>query len=776
MPPSGDLQASLLIVGEAPGESEDKIGLQFQGRAGDLLREALSKYGIVNFCLTNAVICRPPKNLTPTRKEINACLPNLLNTISKMPNLKLIVLLGAVALQALTGHKTITRYSGRILRYTNDISILPVIHPAYVLRNQRETKIFFEHISRIKEALTGSLTDESDLGAYHLIETREQWEELYNKLIVSPYFIYDIETNGLILFIGDPLIKCVQFSLVPHEAYVLPLYNNQTLFSWDEIYVQLKKLFNSKRVGKCGHNIKFDNKWMEKVLGIKVNGTIWDTAIVAHLLNENKPHGLKNIAWEISKLGGYEDKLPNTPDKVDGNELFIYGAIDADLGHRLFKIQYPILKEERELYNVFNTLDLPVLNILTQMELKGIKIDPSRLDTCLISVNQYLDKLQHKILLEDSIKSFEKDSKLEFNPNSHTQLKEVLFKYEGLTPIKYTEKTQSPSTDRETLEVLSEESNLCKLLIEYSLYSALRSKSLKELYDYRTSDNRIHTTFTQDITSTYRTSSVEPNLQNVVKGDKDAVGVRNIFIADEGYLLLEADLNQHELRCMAEIAKDLALQEALKGDVHATTTAEVLGKDIALITEDERRTIGKVLNFGLIYNISAYGISRRLKCSEEVAQLYISRFFNKYFKTKEWMNWATNFVKKTGHIKSLTGRCRRFPIWDELDNKSIREAINFPIQSLASDILLYSLIGVYDFLVKNNLKSFLVLEIHDSLILNIHESELDVIPYIQKVILTYFKNFIDFESDIKVDFKIGQSWGDMRTYKLPESSIIERNI
>lgn len=762
MPPSGDLTAPLLFVGEAPGETEDDTGVPFVGRAGELLRNALDVNNITKFVITNTCVCRPPNNLAPTRKQIEACSSRLNAVIQSMPNLKLIVALGAVALFALTGRKAITKCSGQLIKH-NGYDILPIIHPAYVLRNQTESKTFFEHMSRINKALHGTLTSNSDMGVYYIINSMEQWKELYGRLLKSNLFIYDLETNGLFPFIGEPLVKCISFSIEPKEAWVLPLVNNKPVF--DGIYEDLYRVFSSKRIGKVGQNIKFDNKWMKVVIGIPVNGTVWDTSIGSYLLNENEPHGLKYLAWKHTSIGGYEERLSTTADKAEGEELHIYSATDSDVTNRIFKIKHKEMESEPELSYLMDNLIIPVSGVLLDMEIAGIKIDADMLDKCLIKTNSYLADLERLISKEPSIKDFETASDSEFNPNSHIQLREVLFKYEGLVPVKMTDKTKMPSTDREVLQSFAEESNLCKLLSDYSLYSSLRSKSIKELYEYKTSRNRIHTTFQLDSTVTGRTSSTEPNMQNIVKGDKDVVGIRNVFIADDDYVLCEIDESQHELRCMAEVAKDYALMEALKGDVHTATTCDVLGKSKDQITEDERRNVGKVMNFGLIYGISAYGIARRMKCTESTAKLYIARFFNKYFRTKEWMDTTAAFIKKHGYVRSLTGRYRRFPVWDEVDDKLVREGINFPIQSLASDILLYSLIGVDTFIKENKLKSFLVLEIHDSIMLNIHKSEMNILPEVNNIMVNYFRQYIPFESETKVDFKIGPSWGDMKKYE-----------
>jgi len=760
MPMSGNINAPLLFVGEAPGADEDEGGIQFIGRAGKLLREALDKFHITDFAMDNVCACRPPNNRLPAKEEIAACIPRLMNNIMKMPNLKLVVPLGNVALIALTGQKNITKLSGKLMPYSDGIQILPIIHPSYFLRNQHESRTFFDHIGRIPNAITGSLTSVDDFGNYIIIDSLEKWQELVTKIRKYKMFSYDLETNGLNIFESGFWIKCIAFSVEPYEAWILPMDERAPSF-WDMVMADMHLIFPSKRIGKCGHNIKFDNLCMKAILNIQVNGTVWDTSTVAYLLNENESHGLKELAWKYTKVGGYEQALSDRVDRVTGSELYRYCGIDADVTERIRRIQIPQMEAEPELYKTYNNLIIPVTDVLTQMEFKGIRIDPVQLDMCLERADRYIRELVGEIREHPAVEDYERDNEVEFNPNSHVQLRDVLFKYEGLKPLRVTDKTKVPSTDRETLDTLAAESHLCKLLSDYSLYSAIKSKTLGELYNYKTLDNRIHTQFYVDSTVTGRTSSRNPNLQNVPKGKKDVIEIRRVFIPDDDFILCEADMNQHELRIMAEEAQDYALMDALNGDVHRATASAVFGKPPELVTDSDRQ-IGKTINFSLIYRISGYGLARRLGCDEQTADKYIARFFDRYFKTLEWIQRTEAFVKKNGYIKSRTGRYRRFPVWDELNDRLIREAVNMPIQSLAGDVLLYALIGVDNFLKAAGLKSFIILEIHDSIVLNIHKLELNILPTIKEVMATFFKKFIPFESNLKADIKCGPNWLDLK--------------
>jgi len=763
----GNLDAPLLLVGEAPGEDEDDIGKPFVGRAGELLKDTLRRANILDFAITNAIRCRPPKNRTPTTKEIAACNKFLKADIDSMPNLKLIVLFGNIALQAVLGIKGgITKYSGKLMDSASAVKIMPILHPAYILRNQDEYHTFCDHISRIPNAITGSLIDTADFGTYSIIKTFDEWKELADQIKLTKEFVYDLETNCRSPFEPQARIKCIGFLCEPRHAWVLPFEEkNWSNAEWCAINADLDELMSSKRIRKIGHNLKFDNLWLKKMCGLNPK-TSWDTSISQFLLNENESTGLKDMAWKYTKIGGYETLLGDTPQNAEGEKLYVYCGTDCDVTERIYGHHRKALGEEGNLFHLFHNLFIPVSNVFTNMEYRGIRIDPSKVLEAGERTDNELQQLYLALSNWPSIRRFEKDTGTTFNPNSHIQLREVLYKYEGLPILKKTEKSKAPSTSVEVLKEIADtvDSKLINLLIEHSAYSSLKSKMLKELAEFKTADDRIHTNYWLTQTVTGRSSSSRPNLQNVTKGRKDKVGIRKCFVADPDCLLVEFDYNQHELRCMAEEAQDLAMMEALAGDVHVATTSELKRIKPEEVTEDDRRDIGKTFNFGLIYGLTLFGIKKRLRCTEIEAQGYLDRFFAKYYKIKQWMDATIAFVRKNHYVESRTGQRRRFPVWDEVDEKLCREAVNMPIQNLAGHILLYSLIAIEKYLTVAHTLSTLNLEVHDSVILNVHKNEMDIIPTIKEIMLTYFLNFIPFGSPLGVDVKIGENWGEMENF------------
>lgn len=755
----GDITSEILIIGEAPGEQEDSTGKPFVGDSGKLLRHSLKLTNVTSFAMTNAIRCRPPGNRDPKTTELKSCRSFIDDDIEKMPNLKLLVLVGNYAMQTILGHKGVLEHSGTYTSITIDnrkFGVLCLMHPSYVLQNQTELNKFINHTGRIRNALTGDIVDPSDEGTYTIIDTPLGWFNFLDKVKQQPLFSYDLETNALDPYRDDSEITCISFSTYPREACaIVP---NEWMMN------SFKLLMEDPKYRKIGHNTKFDSLWLRVKYDITVQGIEWDTEIGQYLLDENESHGLKSLAWKHTKLGGYEDHyVQGQPHMHAGStNLLRYSCIDSDITRRLYDIQKPEIEKDAGLIKTMKTLLLPVSDVILEMERRGIRIDPIKLMDCEKKVDAYLNKVDLDITAERSVKRFLKNEGVQFNPRSAPQLRKLLFdaEYEDLSPISKTKKTRVPSTERAVLEFYADSNNFCRLLGDRSLYGSMKSKMIKELNEYNIG-GRIHTHYWLFQTSTGRSTSDDPNLQNVTKGKKDVVGIRDVFIADDGFDLLECDYNQHELRCMAELAEDDALYKACQtGDVHAATAKTLLNK--STISEDERRDVGKCFNFGLIYGLTIYGIMKRLKCTESVAKSYLDRFFGEYFKTKLYMDATTWFVKNNGYVKSRLGRYRRFPIYDELDDKCVREGINMPVQSLAGDILLFALIGISEMLKREKAKSFLCLEIHDSVLLNLHKDEHYLIPLIKEIMLNYFRKYIPFKYELAVDMKLGPTWGSMR--------------
>lgn len=776
----------VLFVGEAPGAKEDDKGLPFQGKSGTLFRNAIRECGIGRAGFINIVQCRPPENRNPSPKEIKCCSVDFYGDITHLHKLRLIVASGNIALRGLLGCQGITKLSGKLLdQKYHDIPVMGLFHPAYILRSPQETKKWLEHIGRVKQFLDGTLVHDDDYGAYSLITTIDELEELYKDIRRVGYFAYDIETSGNKIFQDNHHIKCVGFSLRPRTAVVIPLGIPywETGEELDAVREFLKKVFTARRIGKIGHNIKFDNLFMRDKLGILVRGTIWDTMISQYVLNETEAQGLKELAWKHTKLGGYENKLTLPVQDAEGEELYRYNAIDCDITHRVYEIHKKEIEANPGFHKLMETLLIPVNDVIADMEYNGMLINPDRVDVAADKVVEVREEIVEKLKQEACVREFEQATEEEFNPNSHLQLREILFRHAGLQPIKFTDKTKQPSTDKEVLDELAKQgSHTCELLIEYANYNSLE-KFTKALKEYADVNNVIHTQYRLTRASSGRTSSSDPNLQNIPNKSKDLVGLRKCFVARDNFILAELDFNQHELRVMAEVAKDTVLRDALlSGDVHLSTTSVLLGKPKEQITPDERTRVGKTFNFGLIYGMTEYGLQRRLGCTEKESQVFLKKFFANYRGVAKYMDYTREFVLKNEYVETLTGRRRRFVIppkptgmkgnkeyeramweYDKQVAEIVRQALNMPIQGTAGDILLYSLIGIAKYL--EGKTSFLSWEVHDSLGLQVHKDEVAILPEVQEIMKTYFLKYIPFEIPLAVDIKVGEDWGSMEEWK-----------
>ncbi len=803
MQPEGPIETvEILFVAEAPGEQEDLLHRPLVGESGQILRRALIKakledpydlnpstnYAqtplVKNVVLYNVCVCRPVGNDTPTGVQIKCCFDNTLDLIKRMPRLKLIVPVGNIALRAFTSKQGITSVSGKEMKWEG-YKMMPLLHPASFLyaKNRSKIKIFYDHVARIPVILQDNLVTD-DAGKYVTIETIQAWRELKAKLLQQPEFTYDIETTGRNPFEDGFRIKLITFNFVYKEVWALPVWDQIAGECWNdlthsEIINDLKEIFENEDIGKIGHNVKYDNMCMRVVYDIQVAGTIGDTKLSQYILHPQDSDNLKDMSWSYSGLGSYEKNLSVATQDASLKELIPYGCRDADLTGRISSIHKKEFGNNPILFSTYRNLFVPVQVVLSNMEYNGIRINPPRLNDSYTKTKKILDKTIEDITNYPSVTKYIKKYKKEFNIDSDPQIRMVLFgsEYEKLTPIKMTSKLRVPSTDKTVFEHFADKNPLAALLSIYSKYTAVM-KTINEIKANLTPDNRIHTSYW--ITSTFsgRSSSSNPNLQNLPKGDNDPVLIRKAFIADDDYYLVEFDFNQHELRCMAEEADDDAMRKAcISGDVHRATTANLLGIRPEDVTDDQRRNIGKVFNFGLIYGMTVYGIAKKMKLvdkimikdrslsfrqakwlAEKEAQILLDKFFEVYFKIKQWMDKTSQFVIDNRYVTMRSGLVKYFPSDIKLTDHELRSAINTPIQGLAGHILFYALIGVDKFVTFNKLLSKLLLEVHDSIVMGIHKSELEIIPEIKHIMTHSFKKFIEFKTPLAVDAKIGENW------------------
>jgi DNA polymerase-1 len=494
------------------------------------------------------------------------------------------------------------------------------------------------------------------------------------------------------------------------------------------------------KIKKIGHDLKKIKVPLAKK-GFSLDGLYFDTMIAAYLLNPSKTdYGLSDVAWD------YLQKFPSS------------GSLSAQKAVSLIGQLKPILEEQlkvKSLMSLFLDIEMPLIEVLARMELNGIKLDLKLLSNLSKDLEKRLIKL-----IEDIYAL----SGCQFNINSPKQLRDVLFEKLKLPVIKKSK--TGPSTDEEVLRNLARSHKLPALLLEYRQLMKLKSTyvdTLPELVDEKT--GRVHTSFNQTATETGRLSSSNPNLQNIpIKTDIGRKIRQAIIAATRDDYLLSCDYSQIELRLLAHICQDENLISAFKEDkdIHKATAALIYGLDNENDVTDEMREVAKRVNFGIIYGLTSYGLSRDLDITQDEAQAFIDAYFLRYPKVKEYMQEQIKKAEKDGFVTTILGRRRYIP---EINNKNQairqfaqRKAINTPIQGSASDLIKLAMIQIYRQIKQNSLEARMILQIHDELVFEVSGSEIDDFSALVK---DKMENVLKLNVPIKVKIMKGRNWLEM---------------
>jgi DNA polymerase-1 len=520
------------------------------------------------------------------------------------------------------------------------------------------------------------------------------------------------------------------------------------------------------QITKYMHNAKFDMTVLERH-GMPVEPPIFDT-MVASWLDNNAPearHGLKELALtklniqmtQISELIG-SGKSQITMAEVPIEKAAPYAAADVDLTLRLADDLVGALHRYPANQYLFDELEMPLIYVLKDMELAGIKVDVEVLQEISVVLNRRLDELSEQIygLAGQS-----------FNLNSTQQLSDILFNKLGL-PTQGLKKTASGhySTAAGVLESLIYQHEIVELILEQRTLGKLQSTyvdTLPKLVNPKT--GRIHTNYTQIGISTGRLSSAEPNLQNIPIRTPQGREIRRAFVAKPGWKLIAADYSQVELRLLAQMADDPGLQAAFarNEDIHTATAAAVLGIPIAEVDSNQRR-IAKTVNFGLAYDQSAFGLAQTTGLSQAEAKQFIDIYFEKYPGVKRYIDETKQMAAEQGYVETLLGRRRDFSNMADLKGpqrgRAEREAINMPIQGTAADIMKLAMIHLHEVLQKKY-QARLLLQVHDELIVEAPDEELAaVVPLVEKTMCEAY----ELDVPLKVEVEVGQNWLDMEDY------------
>ncbi|HLV52674.1 MAG TPA: DNA polymerase I [Cryomorphaceae bacterium] len=559
---------------------------------------------------------------------------------------------------------------------------------------------------------------------YHVIDTKDKRTTFLKKLMAETEVCFDTETDDLDAHSAE--LVGMSFSWKPGEAYYVPLPENQagTAFILDEF----KPFFDSGKTLKIGHNLKYDLNVLRRY-GIEVREPMFDTLLAHYLLNPDMRHNMDMLAEvylnyrtiPIENLLGKRGKNQATMREVPVKDAAIYACEDADITLRLYKRFKPDIGKEENLSKLFYRLEMPLMPVLSRMESHGVKIDRSALEdisTDLAEVADSLTKEIHQLAGQ------------EFNVASPKQLGIVLFEVLKIGNKPKKTKSGQYATGEETLQKLAGEHEIIGKILEYREVVKLKNTyvdTLPALINPR--DNRIHTTYRQSVASTGRLSSQNPNLQNIPIRTTRGKAVRKAFVAsDENHTLLAADYSQIELRLMAHLSEDKNMIAAFKGglDIHAATAARVFGVTVEEVTR-EMRDRAKMVNFGIIYGISAFGLAQRLDISRTEAAELISNYFEQYPGIKKYMDGSIESAREKGYVETIMGRRRYLPDINS-GNATVRgfaerNAINAPIQGSAADMIKVAMIRIDEAMRENNLRSKMILQVHDELVFDALRTE-----------------------------------------------------
>jgi len=592
---------------------------------------------------------------------------------------------------------------------------------------------------------------------YILVNDSTKREELASKLAQVPLFCFDTETTGLDPF-ADELIG-ISFSITLHEAYYVPV--SQKFDDVQEELSVFKSLFENESIIKTGHNLKFDMQFLRSY-GIEVKGTLFDTMIAHYLLQPDMSHKMDNMARAylnyspipIEDLIGNKGPAQRSMRQVEIEKLTEYAAEDADITLQLAEPmrQQLVISEQTQL---FEKVEMPMVRVLCDMEKEGFRLNVDFL-------NEYAVDLRTDILAIE--KQIYELSGYEFNIASPKQLGEILFdRLKIATDTKKT-KTQAYSTNEEVLTGLLNAHPIVPLILDYrGLVKLLNTyvEALPKMINPKTGN--IHSSFNQTGTVTGRLSSTNPNLQNIPIKDDRGREIRKAFVStwNNGYIV-SADYSQIELRVMAHMSKDKSMIEAFhnKLDIHSATASKIFGVSIDEVTREQRRR-AKTANFGIIYGISTFGLSQRLAIPRKEASELIEGYFTNFPRVKEFMDESIVTAREKGYAETLLNRRRFLPDLNSANgtvrNNAERVAINTPIQGSAADIIKLAMINIHQRILTENLRSRMILQVHDELVFNVPEDEKDILMQLVREEMT---SALALDVPLEVEIGCGSNWFD----------------
>ncbi|WP_026994423.1 DNA polymerase I [Flectobacillus major] len=591
---------------------------------------------------------------------------------------------------------------------------------------------------------------------YHLINTPELRQNLVHFLSIQDSLCFDTETTNIDAVEAE--LVGLAFAYRAGEAFYVPIPENRE--DAQAILNEFKPVFENESIEKIAQNIKYDLMVLQQY-GVSVKGKLYDTMLAHYLIEPDKRHNMDILAEDflnytpvsIEELIGKKGAKQGNMRDVDFEKIKEYAAEDADITLQLKQKLHPILAESTSAIKLFEEVEMPLTQVLTDIELEGIRIDTEFLADMSKTLESDMRVVQDRVFELAGV---------DFNIGSPKQLGEVLFEKLKLDPKAKKTKTGQYMTGEEILSKLEGEHEIARKILDFRELQKLKSTyvdALPLLISPRT--GRIHTSFNQAVAVTGRLSSTNPNLQNIPIRTPRGREIRKAFIPrNEEFQILSADYSQIELRIMAAFAQDESMIEAFNQgrDIHATTAAKVFNVSLDEVTPDMRRK-AKTVNFGIIYGVSAFGLSQQIDISRTEAKEIIDSYWREFPSIKKYMDSAVIKARDMGYVETVLGR-RRYLRDINAQNMvergfAERNAINAPIQGSAADMIKVAMIKVNNFIKKEKLKSRMILTVHDELVFDAHISEIDLL---KENVNNLMIHAIEFPVKMETGIGLGANW------------------
>ena len=600
------------------------------------------------------------------------------------------------------------------------------------------------------------------LSAEHYVTVLDEptLNEWIARLKKAPVFAFDTETDSLDN-VSAQLVG-LSFATEPGLAAYVPVAHDYLdapeQLSRERVLELLKPILEDEKALKVGQNLKFDRGILQNY-GIELRGIAFDTMLESYILDSVAGrHDMDSLSdrWLKHQTVTFEQIAGKGKNQLTFNQIALeeaghYAAEDADVTLQLHLKMWPKLEKHAGPLNIFQNIEMPLVPVLSRIERNGVKIDPAVLHKHSGEITLRLAELEkkaHEIAGEA------------FNLSSTKQLQVILFEKQGIKPLKKTP-GGAPSTSEEVLEELALDYPLPKVILEHRGLSKLKSTYTDKLpLMINPKTGRVHTSYHQAVTATGRLSSTDPNLQNIPVRNEEGRRIRQAFIAPEDYVIVSADYSQIELRIMAHLSRDKGLLSAFAEgqDIHCATAAEVFGMPLESVSNDQRRS-AKAINFGLIYGMSAFGLSRQLNIPRKESQRYMDLYFERYPGVREYMERTRAQAKEQGYVETLEGRRLYLP-----DIKSSnaarragaeRAAINAPMQGTAADIIKRAMIAVDAWLQAEQPRVRMIMQVHDELVFEVHK---DDVEQVSQKIHELMENSTQLDVPLLVEVGSGENW------------------